>query len=158
VNLCVTHFVMMHLTLTCELRGSWILQRILDSLRMMKVACYLVFVSCTFRLWFRQRNSIILWHTGINRLIAEQRGYGVKIMNRRYMRQNQITCNGCHSWVGLGPIYPNRVYFVTYLSWQCALLCLILKMAQYRRAMYDGFNEMSGHSTEWVQIVKDFLN
>jgi hypothetical protein len=24
--------------------------------------------------------------------------------------------------------------------------------------MYDGFSEKSGHSTEWVQIVKHFLS
>jgi hypothetical protein len=33
---------MMHLTLTCEMCGSRIVQRILDSLRMTTVACYLV--------------------------------------------------------------------------------------------------------------------
>jgi hypothetical protein len=31
-------------------------------------------------------------------------------------------------------------------------------MAEDRRAMYNGFNEKSGHSTEWVRIIKDFLN
>jgi hypothetical protein len=24
--------------------------------------------------------------------------------------------------------------------------------------MYNGFSEKAGHSTEWVQIIKDFLN
>jgi hypothetical protein len=43
-NLCVTRSRMMHLTRTCEMRGFRIIQRILDSLRMMTVACYLVFV------------------------------------------------------------------------------------------------------------------
>jgi hypothetical protein len=38
-----------HLTLTCEVCGFQIIQRILDSLRMMIVVCCLVFVSCTFR-------------------------------------------------------------------------------------------------------------
>jgi hypothetical protein len=42
VNLCVTHSGMMHLTLTCEMRGSFIVQRILDNLRIMTIACYLV--------------------------------------------------------------------------------------------------------------------
>jgi hypothetical protein len=27
---------------------------------------------------------------------------------------------------------------------------LVLKMADDRRAMYDGFSKKSGHSTEWV--------
>jgi hypothetical protein len=39
-----------------------------------------------------------------------------------------------------------------------ALLYLVLKIAKDRRVMYDRFSEKDGHSTEWVQIVKDFLN
>jgi hypothetical protein len=31
-------------------------------------------------------------------------------------------------------------------------------MGEDRRAMYDGFSEKGGHSTDWVQIVKNFLN
>jgi hypothetical protein len=31
-------------------------------------------------------------------------------------------------------------------------------MADGRRAMYDGFSKKSGHSVEWVRIVKEFLN
>jgi hypothetical protein len=31
-------------------------------------------------------------------------------------------------------------------------------MADERRVMYDGFDKKSGHSAEWVQIVKEFLN
>jgi hypothetical protein len=31
-------------------------------------------------------------------------------------------------------------------------------MADDRRVMYDGFNKKSGHSVEWVRIVKEFLN
>jgi hypothetical protein len=52
-NLCVTRSETMHLTWTYEMRGSWIIQRILDSLRMTTVACYLVFVLCVFHSWFR---------------------------------------------------------------------------------------------------------
>jgi hypothetical protein len=70
---------------------------------------YLPFVILT-------RNSVVLWHTGIRHVIEEQRRYAIKIMNGRYKRQNQITHNDHHSWVGLGPIYPNRVYLVTNLS------------------------------------------
>jgi hypothetical protein len=33
-----------------------------------------------------------------------------------------------------------------------------MEMANDRRAMYDGFSKKSGHSTEWVQIVKEFLD
>jgi hypothetical protein len=39
-NLCVTRSKMMHLTLTCEMRGYRIIQRILDSLRMTNVAWF----------------------------------------------------------------------------------------------------------------------
>jgi hypothetical protein len=31
-------------------------------------------------------------------------------------------------------------------------------MTDGRRVMYDGFSKKSGHSAEWVQIVKEFLN
>jgi hypothetical protein len=31
-------------------------------------------------------------------------------------------------------------------------------MADDRTVMYDGFNKKSGHSAEWVRIVKEFLN
>jgi hypothetical protein len=31
-------------------------------------------------------------------------------------------------------------------------------MADDRRAIYDGFSKKSGHSVEWVRIVKEFLN
>jgi hypothetical protein len=31
-------------------------------------------------------------------------------------------------------------------------------MVEDKRAMYNIFSEQSGHSTKWVQIVKDFLN
>jgi hypothetical protein len=86
-NLCVTHSRMMHLIWTCEIRGSWIIQRILDSLRMTTVVCYLVFVLCVFHSWFRQCNPIILWHTDIRCAIGEQRSYAAEIMNRRYIRQ-----------------------------------------------------------------------
>jgi hypothetical protein len=31
-------------------------------------------------------------------------------------------------------------------------------MVDDKRAMYDGFSKKSGHSAEWVWIVKEFLN
>jgi hypothetical protein len=43
-NLCVTRSGTMYLTWTCEMRGSRIVLRILGSLRMMTVVCYLVYV------------------------------------------------------------------------------------------------------------------
>jgi hypothetical protein len=49
-------------------------------------------------------------------VIGEQQGYAVEITNGRYRSQDQRACNGHHSWVGLAPIYPNRVYLVTYYS------------------------------------------
>jgi hypothetical protein len=35
---------------------------------------------------------------------------------------------------------------------------LVLEMVDNRRAMYDRFSKKSGHSAEWVRIVKEFLN
>jgi hypothetical protein len=64
-KLCVTHSGMMHLTWTYEMRGSQIVQHILDSLRMATVACYLVSFLCVFYLWFRQRSPVVLRHTNI---------------------------------------------------------------------------------------------
>jgi hypothetical protein len=37
-------------------------------------------------------------------------------------------------------------------------LFFILKTVEDRRVMYDRFSKKSGHSTEWVRIVKEFLN
>jgi hypothetical protein len=74
------------------------------------LSAYLVSDSCTFRLWFRQRNPVVLRHTNIRHVIGEQQSYAIKIMNGRYMSQKQRACNDRHSWVGLVPIYPNRVY------------------------------------------------
>jgi hypothetical protein len=47
-NLCVTRSGTMHLTLTCEMRGSRIVQRILDSMRMSIIVFYLVSVFVSF--------------------------------------------------------------------------------------------------------------
>jgi hypothetical protein len=35
---------------------------------------------------------------------------------------------------------------------------LVLEMVDDRRAMYDRFSKKSGHSAEWILIVKEFLN
>jgi hypothetical protein len=45
-NLYVTRLRTMHLTLTYEMCGSRIVQRILDILRMATVTCYMVSDSC----------------------------------------------------------------------------------------------------------------
>jgi hypothetical protein len=34
---------------------------------------------------------------------------------------------------------------------------MVLKMADDRRAMYDGFRDKGAHSTEWFDIAKNFL-
>jgi hypothetical protein len=74
------------------------------------------------------------------------------------MSQNQRAQNDRHSWMGLGPIYPNRVY-LCHLLFMTICICLFsIKMTDDRRVMYDGFNKKSGHSAEWVRIVKEFLN
>jgi hypothetical protein len=47
---------------------------------------------------------------------------------------------------------------MTYLSWRhYTFVCLVLKMADERRAMYDGFRDTGKHSIEWVRITKEFL-
>jgi hypothetical protein len=68
-----------HINLCC----SWIVQYILDSLRMTTIACYLVYVLYVFHSWFWQRNPVVLWHTDIRRVIGEQWDYATKIMNGR---------------------------------------------------------------------------
>jgi hypothetical protein len=35
---------------------------------------------------------------------------------------------------------------------------LVLEMADDRRVMYDRFSKKSGHSVEWVRIIKEFFN
>jgi hypothetical protein len=45
-NLCVTRSGTMHLTLTCEMHDSRIVQRILDNPRIATIAYYLVSGSC----------------------------------------------------------------------------------------------------------------
>jgi hypothetical protein len=52
----------MHLTLNCEMCDSRIFQRILDSLRMVIVACYLMSVSCVS--FIHDFNSVTLLFSG----------------------------------------------------------------------------------------------
>jgi hypothetical protein len=114
-NLCVTRSGMMYLTWTCEMRGSWIIHRILDNLRIVTVACYLVFVLCVFRSWFWQCSPVVLWYTDIRQVIREQWGYATEIMNERYTRP---TPNNMRQSLFLGG-------FMTYPSWECFNLTLI---------------------------------
>jgi hypothetical protein len=86
-NSFVTCLGMMHLTWTCEMRGSQIVLHILDSLRMVTVVCYLVSVLCIFHSWFRHRNIVVLQHTDIERVIGEPQAYPAEITNERYTRQ-----------------------------------------------------------------------
>jgi hypothetical protein len=47
---------------------------------------------------------------------------------------------------------------ITYLSWRrCAFICLVSKMDDERRTMYDRFSDIGKHSIEWVRITKEFL-
>jgi hypothetical protein len=34
---------------------------------------------------------------------------------------------------------------------------MVLKMAEDRRAMYDGFSDKGAHSVEWFEVAKNFL-
>jgi hypothetical protein len=79
-------------------------------------------------------------------MIGEHQGYAAEITNEIYTSQNQRARNDRHSWVGLGPIHPNRVYLATYfihvISFVIIWICyLVLEMADDRRAMYDGFSK-----------------
>jgi hypothetical protein len=49
------------------------------------------------------------------------------------------------------------IILVAYLSRQYAFICLVLKMADKRRAMYDGFSDIVKHSAKCVMIIKEFL-
>jgi hypothetical protein len=65
--------------------GYQIVQRILDSLRMATVTCYLVFGFCVaFIRHFQQRNPVVLRHSDIGHVIEKQRGYAGEISNGRY--------------------------------------------------------------------------
>jgi hypothetical protein len=75
------------------------------------------------------------------RLIGEQRSYAAEITNGRYTRQIPITCDDCHSWVGLGHIHPNSVYPYHLSFLTLCLHFLVSKMVDDRRTMYDGFND-----------------
>jgi hypothetical protein len=86
-DLCVTRSEVIHLILSCEVYRSGIVQRILDSLRMVTSVCYLVMLPLVYLSFVvRQRNPIVLHHTNIGHVIGEQQGYTTKIMNGRYMR------------------------------------------------------------------------
>jgi hypothetical protein len=61
-NLCVSRSATMHLILTREMRGSQIVQRNLDSIRMMIVTCYLV--SGTYVSFVRDFGSVTLLFSG----------------------------------------------------------------------------------------------
>jgi hypothetical protein len=55
---------------------------------MMTIVCYLVSESCVcFSHNFGSVNLFFLLHTDIGRVIGEQRGYAIEIMNERYMSQ-----------------------------------------------------------------------
>jgi hypothetical protein len=73
------------------MRGSRTVQRILVSLRMVTVACYLVSVLCVIRSLFWQRNPVVLRYIDIGHVIEEQRDYATEIMNGRYTRQTPDT-------------------------------------------------------------------
>jgi hypothetical protein len=38
-----------------------------------------------------------------------------------------------------------------------ASISIVLKMADDRREMYDGFSDKGAHSVEWFEIAKNFL-
>jgi hypothetical protein len=60
--------------------------------------------------------------------------------------------------VGLGSILPNRVLTGHLPFLTICIDFLVLETADERQTMYNGFSDKGGHSTEWVQITKEFLN
>jgi hypothetical protein len=78
---------------------------------MTAVACYLVGDSCTF---VRDFDIIILLFSGtpLTGVCSENSGVMLPKSRAKCTRCDQITCNFFHSWVGLGPILPNRVFIV----------------------------------------------
>jgi hypothetical protein len=87
----------------------------------------------------------------------EKRGYATKITDLRYTSQKPNNTQHSPFLVGLGPIFANRG-FPCHISFLNSLVCLVLKMVNDRRVIYDRFSVRGAHSTEWVQITKDFLN
>jgi hypothetical protein len=110
-NICVIRLGTRHLIWTCEMHGSWIVQRILDILRMTTVVCYLMFV-CVCVSFVRDFGSVTL-------LLSVTSILGVWSKNNRVMLpksrtkdtqgRHQITCDHRYSYVGLRHILPNRV-------------------------------------------------
>jgi hypothetical protein len=101
---------MMHLTLTCEMYGSWIVQHILNSLRMAIITCYLLSGS---------RVSFVCHFGSITLMLSGTPKSGVWSENNRVMLpksrmedtrvRNQITHNSRYSYTGLGLIHLNKV-------------------------------------------------
>jgi hypothetical protein len=71
---------------------------------------------------------------------------------------NQITHYSRYSLVGLALVFPNRVCPPNKATTQWyASVCLVLKMTNDWRVMYNGWRVIGGHSKEWGHIANDFM-
>jgi hypothetical protein len=99
----------MHFTLSCEVHHSRIVlfgQLKNGDRRVLFGYWYL----CIFHAWFWHRNQVVLRYTGIGVWLKNNRVMLLKLWTKDTRARNQITCKDHHSWVGLGPIHPHRVY------------------------------------------------
>jgi hypothetical protein len=98
------------------------------------------------------------------------RGLYCRNHERKIHESYQITHNGCHSWVGLGPILPIRVCscelvnnIAHFTSLSCMMIIYLYPLAlemgdDRRRDMYDGFNsDILWHSDAWVKVADEFV-
>jgi hypothetical protein len=130
VNLCITHSGIMHLTWTCEMCGPWIVHRILHSLRMATVACYLLWdvwsLNCPSYFTQPENGNLCLCVSSIcnfvsvNMLFSDTPISGVWSENNGVMlpksrledthtRQTPNNMRRSLFLGGLGHILPNRV-------------------------------------------------
>jgi hypothetical protein len=56
--------------------------------------------------------NLLFSDTPVSGVCSENSGVMLPKSRAKCTRCDQITCNFFHSWVGLGPILPNRVFIV----------------------------------------------
>jgi hypothetical protein len=82
---------------------------VLDSLRMATTTCYLVTLALVYL--SSMVSAACDRRTMVLGVWSENNGVMLpKSWTEDTWARNKITCDGRHSWVGLGPIHPNRIY------------------------------------------------
>jgi hypothetical protein len=156
-NLCVTRSGTMHLTLSCAVHCSWNVPfgqsekggRCVHIWFLTRVPSVHDFDSVTPLFSFTPISSVWLENSRV--MLSKIQTEGTRARTREH------TTTAIFGWVEDLSILIGFT-FITYYSWQYVSICLILKMADDRRAMCHRFSKKSGHSVEWVRIVKKFLN